>query len=131
MQRPKQKKSRKDAASGLILTVLSSPLVGFAIVYATVGLLLSMMLAAHTGLDIFFVVIAMYGALLVTLYLILLRMLRRARALFQYMRAIRQESERTAHLSERMQQARTRLQMLETATCPAVQPATSQQQQQR
>ncbi len=119
MRRPKQKNSRTELTVGLILTVMTSPIVGFAILYATAGLLLSIVMVMLTGQEVFFAVIAMYGALLVTLYMILLRMLRRARRLFQHRRAVHAETTRTAYLSERMQQAHVRLQTRDAPPYPA------------
>lgn len=132
MRRPKKKNARRELTLGLILTVMSSPIVGIAILIATLVILLSMAMAVRTGLEIFLLVVAVYGALLVTLYLILLRMVRRVRAILQHRRAAREEDQRTAYLlSVRVQQAQKHLQLLEPTTQPAVQPNFTQQREQQ
>jgi len=94
----KRKTTRRELLLGLIITLLGSPIIGSAIFLATIGIILSILVLSLTGEDIFFGVIATYATLLVVLYLLLWRVIRRARVLVERWQATRRENQRTMHL---------------------------------
>jgi hypothetical protein len=109
MHANKRKNSRRELFLGLMITLLGSPIVGSAIFFATVGIILSILIVAQTGEEIFFSVIAAYGALLGVLYLLLWRIVRRARVLMERWQATRRENQRTAPLRQSLAAAEERL----------------------
>lgn len=109
MPASKRKTSRRELFLGLILTLLGSPIVGSAILLATVSIILSIIVLTLTGEEVFFGAIAFFGAMLVVLYLLLWRIVRRARVLVERWRAVHREEQRVAHLGSTLEAAEYRL----------------------
>lgn len=116
----KRKRSRQELVLGVALALLTSPIVGAAILFTTLSIILSILVLAQTGETEFYAVIAFYAAILGMLYVLLWRILRRTRLLVTRWRSERREMQRTADLVDRVQSAQHRLSSTSTAEVPAL-----------